>query len=114
MNNYDKIKYFSDAKLVDGYKIKSSHDILDDKKFGVGLTLIGFNSDGEILAVTEWDWKVVKITNNGCIETIGEIDYHLHAIMHNPDILLKDVKVLSMREIEEKLGYKVIVSEHMN
>jgi hypothetical protein len=74
------------------------------------LNLIGFNRDNELLSVCGWDWTIVKI-DNGNFEYVGKTEYCLADLNENPSLLLDDAKPMTLKEIEEKLGYKIIIKE---
>lgn len=84
----------------------------DNAEAGFDMSLIGFNNDGDILAVSHWDWTVIKI-KNAEFESVGKVDGYLRKIRDNPKILLQEAKAMSVEEIEKVLGHKVIIKEMM-
>lgn len=87
-------------------------DSIDKVEAGFDMSLIGFNKDGDILAVSNWDWKIIKI-KNAEFETVGKLDQVLRTVRDNPKLLLEEAKAMSVEEIENKLGHKVIIKEMM-
>jgi len=85
-----------------------------DGEFGIDLNLIGFNEDGEILAVNRYDWEIVKITKDLKFEELGRIDRTLNEVTKNPELLLNGVKEMSIRDIEKELGYKILLKDYKN
>jgi len=83
---------------------------LEETEAGVSVELIGINKDGDLLAVSNWDWNVFKI-KNAEFEKIGKLNRSLNTIKKNPKILLEEAKVMTLEDIEKQLGHKIIVKE---
>ena len=91
---------------------------LDDDKFiqwngkaGFGLELIGVK-DNKLILVGNYNWQVYEIDYNS-IENKGKLlGATLADVKENPEILLEDAKVMTVKEIEQALGHKVIVSKY--
>jgi hypothetical protein len=92
---------------------------LDDGKFiqlkngkaGFGLELIGIK-DNKLILVGHYNWQVYEIDYNS-IENKGKLlGVRLADVKENPEILLEDAKFMTVKEIEQALGHKVIVSKY--
>lgn len=106
-SNYEKVKNCGKISLFEDNKLKYKNS----EKVGVGLELIGFDKEGDLLAVSDYDWEVIKITKDLVIEEMGRIDHTLADVKDNPDLLLdENTKLMSLRDIEKALGHKVILA----
>jgi hypothetical protein len=103
---YDKVET-CDKIEVNENKLK----YVKNNEFGLDVTLVGFDKDGNILAVSHWDWEIIRINKDLSIEELGRVDYTLRDIKDNPELLLDGAKLMSLREVEEKLGHKVIIKK---
>lgn len=79
---------------------------------GFDISLIGFDKNGDILAVTNYDWTIIKI-KNAEFESLGKLDNTFRTVRDNPRVLLEEAQVMSMEEIERMLGHKIILKEMM-
>jgi hypothetical protein len=71
---------------------------------------IGLQADTMIGVCSGWEWNVIKLRNN-TFEKCGKTKYRLDMILKNPELLLNNAKVMTMDEIEEKLGCTIILKE---
>jgi len=112
MTQYEKIEKCPCMKL-EGNKIICSYCEQYNKKEPCNLHIIGFDEDGFLTAVCGWDWQIVKMYSDGSFEHVGRIQECLNIIKDNPDIVLKNSAVMSIREISKALGKNVIVREYI-
>jgi hypothetical protein len=115
-NKYKTIEKCKDINLDENNVMRNSKSLYkyngEQSDAGFDLSLIGFNKEGDILAVSTWDWTVIKI-KNAEFETVGKLDDALRTIRDNPKVLLEEAKPMSVEEIEKALGHKIIVKEMM-
>lgn len=104
-------------------KIKDCHKIVLDREkgkklkheksdlFGLDLVLLGYDEHGDLLGVLCYDWTLIKIKKDLGIEELGRIDRTLHEVRQNPEMVLEGAKVMTLKEIEEILGHKIVLRD---
>lgn len=98
---------------LENNKIICSHTEQYGKKECCNLHILGFDENGFLMAVCGWDWQIVKMYSDGSFEHVGRIQECLATIKDNPDIVLKNSAVMSIKEISKVLGKNVIVREYI-
>lgn len=111
MTEYERIEKCPCMRL-DGNRIICNESKYD-KKFACNLHIIGFDENGFLTAVCGYDWSIVRMHSNSSWEHMGKIQTTLHDVLEEPNIILKNTKVMSIKEISKTLGCNVIVREYM-
>lgn len=112
MTEYEKIKNCPCMKL-DENKIICKESSRYNKSVPCKLHILGFDENGFLTAVCGWDWQIIKMYSDGSFEHCGRIQECLNTIIDNPDIVLKNSVVMSIKEISKALGKNVIVKEYI-
>lgn len=112
MTKYERIKKCPCMKL-EGNKILCREMEQYDKKSACTLHILGFDEDGFMTAVCGANWNIVKMYNDGSFEHVGKIQECLATVKDDPDIVLKNSKVMTIAEINKALGCNVIVREYI-
>jgi len=112
MTEYELIEKCPCMRL-DGNKIICKESLKYDSKTACKLNIIGFDEDGFLTAICGFDWSIIKMHTNSSWEHMGKIQTSLHDVLEEPDIVLKNTKVMTIKEISKTLDCNVIVREYM-
>jgi len=104
VKNCDCMEVWNDNTNVLRCKKSKEHD------YRCEISFIGFNKENQLIGVCKYNWNIIKITKDG-MENVGKIDCTLYDINKNPKILLEEAKLMSVKEIEEKLGHRVVIKQ---
>lgn len=105
-----------DEISLDDVFINEKVSLVDNKfinkenKAGIDMKLIGLKND-KLVFVGLYDWQIYEISFTE-ISNIGKLfGATLYDVTHDPNIILKEAKTMSKKEIEQALGHKVILND---
>lgn len=112
MTEYQRIEKCPCMRL-DGNRIICEDSLKYNSKTTCQLHIIGYDENGFLTAVCGFDWSIIRMYSDGSFEHMGKIQTSLHDVLEEPDIVLKNTKVMTIKEISKTLGCNVIVREYI-